>query len=99
MIGWLNDVLWINMLYIYFMVVSFEGVFILLFFMVIMNMYFIIYFVVYGLVDGILGCGFVIVVLNSFLERLKFFGFGFYNCFSCIFLVCGFGLGGILIFI
>lgn len=98
-IGRLNDVLWINMLYIYSIAASLEGVSTLLFPMATTNMHFIIYFVVYGLADGTLGCGFAIAVLNSLPERLKPLGFGLYNCLSCISSACGPGLGGISTFI
>lgn len=95
-IGRLNDVSWINMLYIYSIAASLEGVSTLLFPMATTNMHFIIYFVVYGLADGTLGCGFAIAVLNSLPERLKPLGFGLYNCLSCISSACGPGLGGLV---
>lgn len=94
MIGWLNDVIWINMFYIYLIVIGVECVVIFLLFFVIINLSFVIYFVVFGLVDGVMGCGLFIVVINSFLEKMWLLGIGVFNCFSCFVLVCGLVFGG-----
>ena len=97
-IGRLNDVSWINMLYIYSVAASLEGVVTFLLPFATTNMHFVTYFVVYGLADGTLGCGFSITVLNSLPETLKPLGFGVYNCLSCITSACGPALGGIYSF-
>ncbi|KAJ7375604.1 hypothetical protein OS493_040097 [Desmophyllum pertusum] len=79
LIGRLNDVSWINMLYIYSVAAAIEGVVTILLPLATTNVHFILYFVVYGLCDGTLGCGLTIVVLNSLPDTLKPLGFSTYN--------------------
>ena len=94
LIGRLNDVSWINMLYIYSVAAAIEGVVTILLPLATTNVHFILYFVVYGLCDGTLGCGLTIVVLNSLPDTLKPLGFSTYNSLAYITSACGPVLGG-----
>lgn len=98
LIGRLNDVSWINMLYIYAVAGGLVGVVTFLLPMATKNVHFILYFVVFGLADGTLGCGLSIAVLYSLPERLRPLGFGVYQCLSCVTSACGPALGGKHIF-
>ncbi|XP_078342332.1 monocarboxylate transporter 4-like [Oculina patagonica] len=96
LIGRLNDVSWINMLYIYAVAGGLVGVVTFLLPLATTNIHFIMYFVVYGLADGTLGCGLSIAVLNSLPERLRPLGFGVYQCLACVTSACGPALGGLV---
>ena len=98
LIGRLNDVKWINMMYIYSVAGGLVGA--VTFFLPIATtkVHFILYFVVYGLADGTMGCGLSIAVLNNLPERLRPLGFGVYQCLTCVTSACGPALGGKNIF-
>lgn len=94
LIGRLNDVGWINMLYIYAVAGGLVSVATFLLPIATTNVHFILYFVVYGFADGTLGSGLSITVLYSLPERLRPLGFGLYQCITCVTSACGPALGG-----
>ena len=94
LVGRLNDVSWINMMYIYSVAAAVEGVVTIMLPLATTNVHFVLYFVVYGLSDGTLGCGLSIAVLNSVPDTLKPLGFGIFNSVTCVTSACGPALGG-----
>ncbi|KAJ7335982.1 hypothetical protein OS493_013348 [Desmophyllum pertusum] len=96
LVGRLNDVSWINMMYIYSVAAAVEGVVTIMLPLATTNVHFVLYFVVYGLSDGTLGCGLSIAVLNSVPDTLKPLGFGIFNSVTCVTSACGPALGGLV---
>lgn len=94
LIGRLNDVNWINMLYIYSVATALEGVAAFLLPMATTNFHFVMYSVVFGISDGTLGSGLCIAVLNNLPETLRPLGISIYQCLACMSFAFAPALGG-----
>ena len=93
-IGRMNDISWIDPFYIYTVAAIVEAVMTFLLPMATTTFHFVVFFVVYGLVDGTMGSGFSIAVLNSIPESLRPLGFGLFQCMTCMTSACGPAFGG-----